>query len=315
MNKVSVIVPVYNVEKFLSKCVDSLIMQTYDNLEIILVDDGSTDKCPQICDDYKRKDSRITVIHKKNGGLSDARNYGLKKSSGDYIMFIDSDDWIDSDTISILVDNFKDNNIDIICYGMTIEYSDGRTYTKKISKEEVLSNESAIIALNTFKNMNVSACNKIFRKTIFSNIEFPYGKYCEDYYVMYKLFYKSKKIKVLPINKYHYYQRVGSISKDSQIKYDYIYASKEQMEFLNDCNKKLSNIGKIAYSFANLTIYNAHLKRKNMSGVNKLIKEASKYRRLVYFEKDIPLIKKIQFLLFIRFTYLYNILFKMKKDW
>ena len=93
--KISIIVPIYNVEKYLERCVDSLVNQTYENIEIILVDDGSPDYCPQLCDEYAKKDSRIVVIHKKNGGLSDARNYGLCKASGEYILYVDSDDYIE----------------------------------------------------------------------------------------------------------------------------------------------------------------------------------------------------------------------------
>ena len=102
---ISVIVPIYNVEKYLARCVDSIVNQTYKNLEIILVDDGSPDRCPQMCDDYAEKDSRIKVIHKKNGGLSDARNAGMAVATGEYISFIDSDDWIETSMFELLLNN------------------------------------------------------------------------------------------------------------------------------------------------------------------------------------------------------------------
>lgn len=101
---ISVIVPIYNVEKYLARCVDSIVNQTYKNLEIILVDDGSPDRCPQMCDDYAEKDSRIKVVHKKNGGLSDARNAGMAVATGEYISFIDSDDWIDLETYDLVLE-------------------------------------------------------------------------------------------------------------------------------------------------------------------------------------------------------------------
>ena len=111
---VSVIVPIYKVEKYLNKCVDSIINQSYKNLEIILVDDGSPDKCGEICDKYAEKDSRVKVIHKENGGLSDARNAGIDIAKGDYLLFVDSDDWITSNICEVLIKNANDNLSDII---------------------------------------------------------------------------------------------------------------------------------------------------------------------------------------------------------
>ena len=115
---ISVIVPIYNVEKYLDKCVDSIINQTYKNLEIILVDDGSPDNCPKMCDDYAKKDSRIKVVHKENGGLSDARNAGMKVATGEYVSFIDSDDWIDLETFSISMAKIEECNAQIVAFNI-----------------------------------------------------------------------------------------------------------------------------------------------------------------------------------------------------
>ena len=115
---ISVIVPIYNVEKYLARCVDSIVNQTYKNLEIILVDDGSPDRCPQMCDDYAEKDSRIKVIHKKNGGLSDARNAGMAVATGEYISFIDSDDWIETSMFELLLNNIFQYDCEISCGGI-----------------------------------------------------------------------------------------------------------------------------------------------------------------------------------------------------
>ena len=112
---ISVIVPIYNVEKYLARCVDSIVNQTYKNLEIILVDDGSPDRCPQMCDDYADKDSRNKVIHKKNGGLSDARNAGMAVATGEYISFIDSDDWIETSMFELLLNNIFQYDCEISC--------------------------------------------------------------------------------------------------------------------------------------------------------------------------------------------------------
>lgn len=122
---ISVIVPIYNVEKYLARCVDSIVNQTYKNLEIILVDDGSPDRCPQVCDDYAEKDSRIKVVHKKNGGLSDARNAGMAVATGEYISFIDSDDWIETSMFELLLNNIFQYDCEISCGGIMMVWENG----------------------------------------------------------------------------------------------------------------------------------------------------------------------------------------------
>ena len=115
---VSVIVPIYNVENYLNKCIESIVNQTYPNLEIVLVDDGATDNCPEICDNWAKKDDRIKVVHKNNGGLASARNAGMNIMSGELFMFIDSDDYIDQDMIQCMVEGYKSYTVDIVCCGM-----------------------------------------------------------------------------------------------------------------------------------------------------------------------------------------------------
>ena len=114
--KVSVVVPIYKVEKYLDRCVQSIINQTYENLEIILVDDGSPDNCPDMCDEYAKADSRVTVVHKPNGGLPDARNAGLDVASGEFILFVDSDDWIESQTVAELIEIIEKHNVDFVTF-------------------------------------------------------------------------------------------------------------------------------------------------------------------------------------------------------
>ena len=130
---ISVIIPVYNVEKFIDRCINSLINQTYKNLEIILVDDGSPDNCPGLCDDWAKKDNRIKVVHKQNGGLSDARNAGLERSTGDYIMFVDSDDFVDETICEVLLNDLKNNDADFSMCGVEIcnDYSANSKNKKK----------------------------------------------------------------------------------------------------------------------------------------------------------------------------------------
>ena len=180
--KVSVIVPVYKVEKYIKKCVNSIINQTYKNLEIILVDDGSPDKCPQICDDYAEKDSRIKVIHSVNQGVSCARNQGIKASSGEYVTFVDSDDWLPNHAIEQLVTAIEENNADF-CFGNTIEvgaihtarvFDVGRKCIDKSDEEEFISYIS---------KMYMTPWGKLYRRQILeqSDINFPKGvQYGED---------------------------------------------------------------------------------------------------------------------------------------
>ena len=123
--KISVIIPVYKVEEYISRCIKSVVDQTYSNLEIILVDDGSPDNCPAICDKWAEKDSRIKVIHKKNGGLSDARNAGMQIASGEFIGFVDSDDWISKEMYQLLYENMKENESDISACGVKLVWEDG----------------------------------------------------------------------------------------------------------------------------------------------------------------------------------------------
>lgn len=140
---ISVIVPIYNVEKYLTKCIESIINQTYENLEIILVDDGSPDNCPIICDEYAKRDSRVKVIHKKNGGLSDARNAGLDIATGEYIMFIDSDDFVEIDMMESMMNNMIDNNVDLVVCNIKYIY-DNSEKVKYNQKDKVLDKYEAM---------------------------------------------------------------------------------------------------------------------------------------------------------------------------
>ena len=126
--KVSILVPIYNVEKYLSRCIESVLSQDFRDYELILVDDGSPDRCPQICDEYAKKDSRIKVIHKKNGGLSDARNIGLDIATGEYVMFIDSDDFVDIDMMESMMNNMIDNNVDLVVCNIKYVIIEGRKH-------------------------------------------------------------------------------------------------------------------------------------------------------------------------------------------
>ena len=215
MELISVIVPIYNVEKYMRNCIDSIINQTYKNLEIILVDDGSTDNSGKISDEYKNKDKRIKVLHKKNGGLSDARNKGLELSTGEYVLFIDSDDYIDRRMIEILYNNMKETNADIsICkFKIIRDNKDFKQEDKIENKIEVYNRDSVFANFFNEKSLEtIVAWNKLYKKEIFDDIRYPYGKIHEDEYVIHHLLYRSKIIVYTTAELYFYIKRDGSIT-------------------------------------------------------------------------------------------------------
>ena len=183
---ISVIVPIYNVENYLDKCIESIVNQTYKNLEIILVDDGSPDNSPKICDNWALKDSRIKVIHKKNGGLSSARNAGIENASGKYLTFIDSDDYFDLHVISVMLENLAKYNVDI----SSISFKRVNNYEAPIINNEnydnlILSSEK--LAINICQRKKTSVCGKLFKKEIFNDNKFLEGVLNEDFLFLSKL--------------------------------------------------------------------------------------------------------------------------------
>lgn len=205
---ISIIIPIYKVEPYLQRCLDSILNQTYSNLEIILVDDGSPDGCPQICDDYATKDNRIIVIHKKNGGLSDARNTGLDICKGDYISFVDSDDYVNEKYIEELFKISIKENADIVIAEniQTAPQQNSKHFIKAYSNKDAL--------IHLFSNNHIAfivSWGKLYKKHLFSTLRFPIGKFHEDEFTTYILFYNSKKIVYTSEILYYYYQRAGSI--------------------------------------------------------------------------------------------------------
>lgn len=233
---VSVIVPVYNVEKYLIRCLDSIIHQTYSNLQIILIDDGSTDSSGEICDLYCARDTRIQVIHKSNGGLSSARNVGIENARGNYILFCDSDDYLFNDGIEYLVDLIKKYNaqVSIGNYIRTSEY---------IQRRNDPNEEDNLLLLNALQSINmqfgkdtvqmVTAWGKLFDASLFEDIRFPEGILHEDEAVMYRLFYKCEHVIRSDRIIYGYYFNPESITQKPkpQNYNDLCSVLKKQIEF------------------------------------------------------------------------------------
>lgn len=207
---ISVIVPVYGVEAYLDECVASIVAQTYDNLEIILVDDGSPDNCPAMCDRWAKKDSRIRVIHKENGGLSDARNAGLEIATGEYIAFVDSDDWIEPQMYETLYHAMKAENADMVSCNMMIYYSDHKA-SRGYETYTVGKSEHFLSLLYDDTIFPVVAWNKLYRRNLWEEIRFPVGKICEDAFTTYLLVHRADKIVHIPEPMYCYRIRQNSI--------------------------------------------------------------------------------------------------------
>lgn len=213
--KVSVIVPIYNVEDYLPKCIDSIQKQSYDKLEIILVDDGSPDKCGDICEEYKLQDERIKVVHKPNGGLSDARNAGMEVATGEYYVFIDSDDYVHPQMIEKLLDACDKTGADMAVCGfksVTENENIDMDTLNDVPVEEVVSDEDRISYFYEKKYVEfVVAWNKIYPAKYFENIKYPKGKVHEDEFTTYKLLEKADKIAFIDVPLYFYVQRQSSI--------------------------------------------------------------------------------------------------------
>lgn len=208
--QISIIVPVYKVEKYLEHCVNSILNQTFDDFELILVDDGSPDGCPQRCDEMAKKDNRIIVIHKTNGGLSDARNKGIDIAKGKYIAFVDSDDYIACDMYEKLYNNLKQNNADIaMCRAHNIYDDDFEHHKYNEGEIRVFLNDDILKALYS-KKLDNFAWNKLYKRELFQNIRYPYGKIYEDLFTTYKLLDLSNCV-VTDASKMYYYR----IRKDS----------------------------------------------------------------------------------------------------
>ena len=212
---ISIIIPIYNVEKYLRDCLESVINQTYENIEMILVDDGSPDNCGKICDEYSKRDSRIKVIHKPNGGLSSARNAGLDIANGEYVSFIDSDDVIDKRFIEVLYEMCDENNCDISQCNF-IRFSDEIKFeTNEKNSIEILSSTAMQNRLFVYTKsaQTVVVCNKLYKKYLFQDIRFPIGKIHEDEGTTYKVLYFCKSnVAVSDLCLYYYRENANSIT-------------------------------------------------------------------------------------------------------
>lgn len=254
--KISVIVPVYMAEDSLKKSVDSIRNQTYSNLEIILIDDGSTDNSGIMCDEFAREDSRIKVIHQKNGGLSNARNVGIENATGEYIGFVDSDDYIEKDMYEVLIKEIAENNADVASISISMVRKNGQKINGTDTKEKNVYEGDEIIKQlllhNTLKNY---ACDKLYKREIFEDIRFIVGICYEDVPLAFSVMSKAKKVVYMDEIKYYYVKHGNSLSAFCSEKNvnDYL---KGIIDRFNTIEQKYPNLLKYnLYAIANTTIH------------------------------------------------------------
>lgn len=299
IDKISIIVPIYKVEKYLKKCIDSIINQTYSNLEIILVDDGSPDNCPNICDEYAKKDNRIIVIHKKNGGLSDARNVGIEQATGKYISFIDSDDYITNDYIEYLYKLITsyDGDVSIILPQIFYDEQDRVIISNKKEIIKVYDSKTALLTMLYQKEFDTSAWGKLYKTDLFNDIKFPVGKLYEDISTIYKTFLNSDTIVYSNQKKYYYLKRKDSIMGRSfkEKDMDYIYQAESMYNSVKFMDNEIEIAARCRLINANFSVLRKilSLHEKKNEYVKIILRNIKKLRKNLIFNKNVRIKTKI----------------------
>lgn len=264
MDLVSIIVPIYKVEAYLDRCIQSLVQQTYNTIEIILVDDGSPDNCPAMCDAWAEKDSRIKVIHKKNGGLSDARNAGLKEATGNLIGFVDSDDWIAPEMYEKLVQAMHDGQSDIAACTVEMVWEDG-TPNRLLTIQEngTFERTEAQLALLNETKLKQPVWYKLYKKYVIEGIPFEVGKQHEDVYWSYQAVGRARRVSIIDYIGYYYWQRESSIMGNNTYslkRLDALEAFERRYEYITKEFPELETIAK--RSIVAACIYNGQMTLK-----------------------------------------------------
>ena len=260
---ISVIVPFYNEEKYLNRCLDSIINQTYNDLEILLIDDGSNDNSFNIAKEYESKDSRIKLYKQNNEGLSSARNKGLDNAQGEYILFVDGNDEIVNTMIYDLYNLLINTNCDIAICSIKEINDDNHLIDNKEEIINIIDNDDKYDMIQKDPIRSVVQWNKLFKKYIFDDIRFPVGKYHEDEYVIHKELFKANKIAYTNKQLYLYYRNPNSISLNPDMKkrYDIVLAYKDRIEFFK--KKKLDKYLNNTYCLLKLFVKLTNIKKDN----------------------------------------------------
>lgn len=302
---ISVIVPVYNVADYLEECVNSLVDQTKDNIEIILVDDGSTDSSKEICNKVAQRYDNIKVIHKVNGGLSSARNAGIDIANGRYLAFVDSDDWVHKDMLKVMFELATKNDADIVqCDFLRVNSIEQINNIDDNSDYKILSNIESLCELHEETYVNtILAWNKIYRKELFDEIRYPNGKIHEDELTTYKLIYKANKI--IKTNRVLYYYRYNTNSittaNFSEKKLSALEALEERINFMKKINNK-ELVCKAIQRYANLIAEYYYLAKTSNSIddniCNDILLKGKKIRKDFYRDLRYGIKNKIKFIIF-----------------
>lgn len=244
---ISVIVPIYKVEKYLKRCVDSLLAQSYSYFELILVDDGSPDNCGNICEEYAAKDKRIRVIHKENGGLSDARNAGLRIAKGEYIAFVDSDDWVATNYLEVLLKVIELTDSDICECEVLKTTGEIEKYKKSDEKYTSYSSEKALELLICDQILHQYVWNKLYKRSCLKDIPFAVGKINEDEFWTYQVFGNARQITKIPDVLYYYFQRGSSIMGNNYNlkRLDALEAKRLRQQYIEEKFPVLAEVSKI----------------------------------------------------------------------
>lgn len=267
---ISVIVPIYKVEPYLKRCLDSLLAQTYTKFELILVEDGSPDRCGEICEDYARRDPRIRVIHKRNGGLSDARNAGLAAAAGEYIAFVDSDDWVSPDYLRVLLEVLETSGSEICeCEVRRTAGEEDTEYGASPEKTETYETEEALKELIYDRVFHQQVWNKLYKKRCLENVLFPVGKTNEDEFWTYRVFGNADRIAKTNQVLYYYFQRGGSIMGETynMRRLDALEAKQERQEYIAFFHPTLAATAKI--NLFTSCIYSGQMTLKYLKGAQR----------------------------------------------
>ncbi len=299
---ITIVIPIYNVEKYLEKCLQSVINQTYNNIEIILVDDGSPDNCGSICDDYAKKDSRIKVIHKENGGLSDARNAGIKVATGKYITFLDSDDYVTSDYIEYLYKLIKKYNVKLSICKLQIVWKDIKVQDESSLEDVCLDVKGAYKNLLFQQGIDISANAKLYLTELWKNYEFPKGKVYEDTAVIYKLIEEAQNVAFGNKECYYYIAREGSISKKqgfNKNEEDYIEHTNQMLSYIREKYPELEDAVSRYDVYANFRILKILIftKPRNKQMEKEVVSKIKEKQEVVFKCKDTPKRDKIAIIL------------------
>ena len=293
---ISVVIPVYNVEKYIPRCIDSVINQSYNNLEIILINDGSTDNSPKICEEYSIKDKRIRIIHQENKGLSEARNRGISLAQGDYIIFLDSDDyWCDLDGVEAIVQRLVETKPDVLIFNYLKYYENNRKYSKPIfscDRESLLTSENQLKYLLENRCFESSSWNKVVQRELFLNndLSFRKGTLSEDIEWSAKLALFASKYDYYPHPLLVYVKRKGSITTTPSIKNsrDILLNIIKSLEIIDDNEQVTAVIRQdilayLSFQYATLLI---HIGNKAINEVHLVLGESKEYKYLLNHSYD-----------------------------